>query len=155
MGREPVPPHGVSTVGTVEHNRGVKVPRVERTATLVGLVFALLCLVGGAGAAAAVESDTVPSFWGGLWWSLCLMTNLGFVYGRPHSSTGAVVSVVLMVSGFLLLSLLSATLAAMFIRAEAEPAERLSTDLEREILGRLDEISRRVESLEQRLPERD
>lgn len=43
----------------------------------------------------------------------------------------------------------------MLDRAEAEPAERLSTDLEREILGRLDEISRRVEGLEQRLPDRE
>lgn len=133
----------------------MRTPHTGRTIGLVALVFALICLVGGAGAAAAVESDTVPSFWGGLWWALCLMTNLGFVYGRPHSATGAVVSVVLMMTGFLLLSLLSATLAAMFIRAEAEPAERLSTDLEREILGRLDEISRRVESLEQRLPDRE
>lgn len=69
----------------------------------VALVFASIRLVGGAGAAAAVESDTVPSFWGGLWWALCLMTNLGFVYGRPHSATGAVVSVVPMMTGFLLL----------------------------------------------------
>ena len=128
---------------------------MERSVAPPFLVFALLCLLGGAGAAAALESDTVPSFWGGLWWALSLMTNLGYVYGRPHTATATVVSVVLMVTGFLLMSLLSATLAAMFIRTDAEPAEKLSTDLEREILTRLDEISRRVESLEQRLPGRD
>jgi hypothetical protein len=124
---------------------------VERRVAAPFLVFALVCLVGGAGAAAALESDTVPSFWGGLWWAVSLMTNLGFVYGRPHTASAAAVSVVLMVTGFLLMSLLSATLAAMFIRTDAEPAERLTTDLEREILTRLDEISQRVEALERRL----
>ena len=114
-------------------------------------VLGLVCLLGGGGAAAALEADTVPSFWGGLWWALSLMTNLGFVYGPPKSTAAAVISVVLMVTGFLLLSLLSATLAALFIRSEERPAERLTTDLEREILARLDVISRRVESLERRL----
>ncbi len=125
---------------------------MERRIAAPALVVALLCLLGGAGAAAALESDTVPSFWGGLWWAVSLMTNLGYVYGTPHTTTATVISVVLMVTGFLLMSLLSATLAAAFIRTEAEPAERLSTDLEREILARLDQISRRVESLERRLP---
>lgn len=118
-------------------------------------MVALLCLLGGAGAAAALESDTVPSFWGGLWWAISLMTNLGYVYGRPHTTTATVISVVLMITGFLLMSLLSATLAAVFIRTDAAPAQELTTDLEREILARLDEISQRVESLERRLPVQD
>ena len=130
----------------------MRTPRIETRIAPPALVVALLCLLGGAGAAAALESDTVPSFWGGLWWAVSLMTNLGYVYGPPHTTTATVISVVLMVTGFLLMSLLSATLAATFIRTDAEPAERLSTDLEREILGRLEEISRRVESLERRLP---
>lgn len=124
---------------------------MERRIAPVALVVALLGLLGGAGAAAALEADTVPSFWGGIWWAVALMTNLGYVYGVPHTTTATVLSVVLMVTGFLLMSLLSATLAATFIRTDAEPAERLTTDLEREILTRLDEISRRVESLERRL----
>jgi len=128
----------------------VSLPRVERAVLLPALVLALVCLLGGAGAAAALESDTVPSFWGGLWWALSLMTNLGYVYGPPRTTTATVISVVLMVTGFLLLSLLSATLAALFIRSEERPVERLTTDLEREILARLEDISHRVESLERR-----
>jgi hypothetical protein len=133
----------------------VKTPRVETRITPPALVVALLCLLGGAGAAAALESDTVPSFWGGLWWAVSLMTNLGYVYGPPHTTSATVISVVLMITGFLLMSLLSATLAAVFIRTDAEPGQRLTTEMEQEILARLDEISRRVESLERRLPGRD
>lgn len=129
----------------------MRAPRLESRVAPPAIVIALVCLLVGAGAAAALESDTVGSFWGGLWWALCLMTNVGFVYGAPQTATAAVISAVLMVVGFLLMSLLSATLAALFIRRDAEPAERLNTDLEREILHRLDEISRRVEALERRL----
>ncbi|GAW49533.1 MULTISPECIES: ion channel [unclassified Nocardioides] len=130
----------------------MKSPRLERTVAPPAIIVALACLLGGAGAAAAFESDTVGSFWGGLWWALCLMTTVGYVYGPPDTATATVVSAVLIVVGFVLLSLLSATLAAVFIRTDEEPAERLSTDLEREILTRLEEISRRVEALEKRLP---
>lgn len=125
---------------------------MERRIAAPALVGALLLLVGGAGAAAALESDTVPSFWGGIWWAVSLMTNLGYVYGTPHTTAATVISIVLMVTGFLLMSLLSATLAAAFIRTDAEPAEQRSSTLEHEILTRLDEISRRVEALERRLP---
>jgi hypothetical protein len=130
----------------------VKSPRLERTVAPPAIIVTLVCLLGGAGAAAAFESDSVGSFWGGLWWALCLMTTVGYVYGPPDTVTATIVSAVLIVVGFVLLSLLSATLAAVFIRVDEEPAEKLSTDLEREILTRLEEISRRVEALEKRLP---
>ena len=123
-------------------------PRALAAPVLLGTVA---CVLGGAGAAAALEADTVPSFWGGLWWAIALMTNLGYVYGTPHTATASVISVVLMVAGFLLLSLLSATLAALFIRSEEKPAEQLTTDLERQILARLDEIGERVDRIERRL----
>jgi voltage-gated potassium channel len=60
---------------------------------------------------------------------------------------------VLILIEFLLFSLLSATLAAVFIRRDVAPAEALTTELEREILVRLDDISRRVEALERRFPD--
>jgi voltage-gated potassium channel len=129
------------------------VPRrpLESRIAAPALVVTLLCVLGGAGAAAALEADTVPSFWGGLWWAIALMTNLGYVYGTPHTTTATVISVVLMVTGFLLMSLLSATLAALFVRREVEPAEAHTFELEREVLDRLEEIGRRIEAVERRL----
>ena len=52
-----------------------------------------------------METDTVASFWQGPWWSLSLITTVGFLGQPPHSAGGAVLSVVLMVVGFLLLAL--------------------------------------------------
>ena len=102
----------------------MRVPRLRRSLVLPGVVIAFTALLVGAGAAAAFESDTVDSYWEGLWWALGLMTTVGFVEGSPPASLGgAITSAVLMLAGFLLLSLISAGLASIFVREDEEPAE--------------------------------
>lgn len=125
--------------------------RVPRRAWLrPGLVVASLLLMVGAGAAAAFESDTVGTFWRGLWWATSLMTTVGFIGEPPRTTLGAVTSVILMIAGFLLLSLVSASLASLFVREDEEPAEQHERAADREIIARLDEISRRLDALERR-----
>ena len=116
---------------------------------LPGVIIALAALVMGAGGAAAFESDTVGSYWEGLWWALSLMTTVGFVEGAPETVGGALTSAVLMVAGFLLLSLISAALASLFVREDEEPVEEREEAIERQILDRLTAIEQRLESLEQ------
>lgn len=122
---------------------------------LPGVIIALAALVLGAGGAAAFESDTVGSYWEGLWWALSLMTTVGFVEGTPTSVGGALTSAVLMVAGFLLLSLISAALASLFVREDEEPVEEREEAVEQQILDRLTAIERRLESLDQRPVEAD
>jgi voltage-gated potassium channel len=118
---------------------------------LPGVITGLTALAVGAGAVAAFESSTVGSYWEGLWWALGLMTTVGFVEGPPESVGGAVTSAVLMVAGFLLLSLISAALASLFVREEEEPAEAREEALEQQVLERLAAIERQLASLERRL----
>ena len=115
-----------------------------------GLVVASLLLLVGAGAAAAFESDTVGTFWRGLWWATSLMTTVGFIGEQPQTTLGAVTSVILMIAGFLLLSLVSASLASLFVREDEEPAEQHERAADREIIARLEEISSRLDALERR-----
>ncbi|WP_344157831.1 ion channel [Nocardioides koreensis] len=126
----------------------MQLPRVRRSFVLPGVIIALAALVVGAGGAAAFESDTVGSYWEGLWWALSLMTTVGFVEGTPTSVGGALTSAVLMVSGFLLLSLISAALASLFVREDEEPAEEREEAIEQQILDRLTAIELRLQSLE-------
>ncbi|MGH3333792.1 MAG: ion channel [Nocardioidaceae bacterium] len=126
----------------------MKVPRLSRKWLKPGLIVSSAVLVLGAGAAAAFESDTVGSFWRGLWWALSLMTTVGYVGGPPKTSQGAVISVVLMLTGFLLLSLVSAALASLFVREDEEPIERRELATERQLLETLGVILERLESLE-------
>ncbi|MFC4783590.1 ion channel [Nocardioides sp. MAHUQ-72] len=129
----------------------MRLPRVRRSFVLPGVIIALSALVVGAGAAAAFESDTVGSYWEGLWWALALMTTVGFVEGTPTSVGGAVTSALLMVAGFLLLSLISAALASLFVREDEEPAEEREEALEQQVLERLAAIEQRIAAIEQRL----
>lgn len=127
----------------------MNVPPFRRRWILPGLIVAAAGLLLGAGAAAAFESDTVDSYWGGLWWAVSLMTTVGFVGEAPTGLIGQLVSTFLMVSGFLLLSLISAALASLFVREDEAPAELRERAADLEILARLDAIARRLDALEE------
>ena len=62
---------------------------VSRRWLKVVLAVAVVGLVLGAGAGAAFETETVGSYWRGLWWSVSLMTTVGFVGPPPQSVEGA------------------------------------------------------------------
>ena len=63
----------------------------------------ILVLLAGGGFA-AVETDTVSSFWQGAWWALSLMTTVGFVGGSPSTAAGQALAAAIMILGFLLLA---------------------------------------------------
>jgi voltage-gated potassium channel len=106
------------------------------------LAAAAALVLAVAGAAAAVETDTVASYPRGLWWSLSLMTTVGFVGAPPSTTLGAILSVVLMVAGFFLLAMVSAALASLFVRDD----ERGFEDRETEATARLLEHVERLRS---------
>lgn len=116
--------------------------RVRRTLVVPSLAAAAALVLAVAGAAAAVETDTVTSYPRGLWWSLSLMTTVGFVGAPPSTTLGAILSVVLMVAGFFLLAMVSAALASLFVRDD----ERGFEDRETEATARLLEHVERLRS---------
>jgi voltage-gated potassium channel len=115
---------------------------------LAGAGAALLL---GAGAGAALESDTVGSYGRGLWWATALMTTEGFIGSPPRTAAGAAISVTLMLTGFMFLSLLSAALASLFVREDSQPAEQRELVNEREISRQLAAVVERLDRLEARL----
>lgn len=116
------------------------------------LVAGSVALLVGAGAAAAFESDTVGSYGRGLLWAVSLMTTVGFLGQPPRTTEGAVLAVLLMLTGFLLLSLVSAALASLFVRQDEAPEQRREAVVEDEILRSLASIVERLDALEGRLP---
>ena len=97
---------------------------------------------------ASLETGTVGSFWRGLWWATSLMATVGFIGQPPETVGGAILSVVLMVSGFLLLALVSAALASMFVQDDIVPMELREREVDRELLRELRAMSERVSALE-------
>lgn len=110
-----------------------------------------LLLVLAAGGFAALENDTVPSFWRGLWWALSLVTTVGFVGPAPESTGGRVLSAVLMVAGFVLLSMTTAAIASLFVREDEEPEERAVRAFEARLVHELGELHERLQRIERRL----
>ncbi len=120
-------------------------PRIAVTYLLV--LAPLVVLLAGAGFA-TLEKDTVSSYWEGLWWALSLMTTVGFVGESPETTGGRILSGVLMISGFALLTLATAALASLFVRGEEAPAEERDREFEVAALERLEELAARLDDIE-------
>ena len=98
---------------------------------------AALAVILGGGALAAIETDTVESYWEGTWWALSLITTVGFVGGIPHTVAGKLASAVLMVLGFVLLAMTTAAIASLFVREDEQPEEELERTFEHQVLEEL------------------
>ena len=97
--------------------------------------------------------DSVTSYWRGLFWAVSLITTVGFVGEPPRTDAGTTLAVALMVVGFVLLSMVSAYLAAMFVREDEGPHEALEESTEQAILASLLRLEARVASLERAVSE--
>jgi hypothetical protein len=122
--------------------------RVGRSWVGPALAGGAALVVAGAGAVASLETGTVGSFWRGLWWATALMATVGFIGEPPETVGGAILSVVLMVSGFLLLALVSAALASMFVQDDILPMELREREVDRDLLRELQTMSQRLAALE-------
>jgi len=128
--------------------------RIQLTWLWPAVLGAVVLMLLVAGAAAAIETNTVTSYWSGLWWSVSLMTTVGFIGEPPETVAGAVLSGVLMVVGFLLLAMVSASLAALFVREEEEPRDTRERAAARRIIDTLERLEQRLDSIGQQLAER-
>ena len=124
---------------------------VRRSWVIPALGLAAALMLVTAGATAAVETDTVATFGRGLWWSLALMTTVGFIGDPPQTAVGAAISVVLMVSGFLLLALVSAALASLFVQEDEQEVEKREAAEYLVLLDELHSLRRQVEVIQAHL----
>lgn len=115
------------------------------------LLVAVLLVVVSAAAATAIETRTVDSFGRGLWWATSLITTVGFIGEPPETTAGAVLSALLMVLGFLTLAMVSASLAALFVREEEIPVLEEESSRDREILDLLVRLDERLDAIEMRM----
>jgi voltage-gated potassium channel len=115
-------------------------------------VFAVMTVVGGGAAFAAVESDQHLSAWDGVWWAMTTVTTVGYGDISPHTDSGRVIAIAVMIVGIGFIALLTAAAAHRFLRPTIEQAEEDVVEHivlpEAEVLRRLDEISARLGRLE-------
>lgn len=107
----------------------------------------LLAIVLAAGALARTETATVRSYWDGLWWSLSLVTTVGFVGHAPTTTVGKIVSALLMVMGFSLMAMTTAAIASLFVREDELPDDLRERAFEERVMEELRLLRREVSDL--------
>lgn len=92
---------------------------------------------------------SIGTVWDGMWWAWATMATVGYGDVVPHSGAGRLFGSLLILFGVVLVSLLTANLAAFFIGGDVEKMEREEKEADRQ----LQEISARLERIERLLEE--
>ncbi len=91
-------------------------------------------VLAGAAGMAAFSTDTTESYWDGVWWSISLMTTVGWSGQAPHTLIGHLIATVTMVMGFLLLAFTTAAVASLLVREDEQPLEEAELQADQKIL---------------------
>jgi hypothetical protein len=106
------------------------------------VVLVLVFVVVAGAAVAMVDSENVGSIEDGIWWALTTVTTVGYGDVVPRSTLGRVVAGVVMLVGIGFFALLTAAVAATFMKQDEKP-EELRLQLE-DIVARLERIERSI-----------
>jgi voltage-gated potassium channel len=134
---------------------GGKALSAERTLTsrqgfrYLALLTGLLVVTAGA-SISAVDSGDFPNVWRGMWWAVETVTTVGYGDYTPHSVSGRIVAVLLMLVGIGFLSILTATIASSFVSRDAETEQTADKRDHNEVLDALRRIEARLEVIERR-----
>lgn len=91
---------------------------------------------------------SIGSAWDGMWWAWVTMATVGYGDVVPHTGAGRLFASLVILIGVVLLSLLTANLAAFFIGSDVEKVEQEEKEADRllrEISARLERIERQLE----------
>ena len=94
---------------------------------------------------------SVGDVWDGMWWAWVTMATVGYGDVVPHTPAGRMFASLVVLFGVVLISLLTANLAAFFIDSDVE---KIETE-ENESIRLLKEISVRLERVERKLEQSD
>ncbi len=108
--------------------------------TIVAVALVLVALSGLL--ERIVEPETFTSLWLAYWWAAMTVTTVGYGDIVPHTATGRIIAVALMLVGFSLIPLLASAIVSVLVSkrtmAERETAEQT--------LDRIEERLARIES---------
>jgi voltage-gated potassium channel len=131
---------------------GARAIRTERGITSVeGFRFAAvitLLLVASAGfAVSLVDSHDFSSPWLGVWWAIVTVTTVGYGDVVPHTVAGRALASLLMLGGIGFLSVLTATVASAFLRADRAESRTGDEDVREELRAIREQLDRLEEAI--------
>lgn len=90
----------------------------------------------------------IATFWEGIWWAWSTMTTVGYGDLVPQTAAARIFASLVMLFGVVLLSLVTANLAAFFIGSDVEKIEQEERESERllkDIMARLERVEHLLE----------
>ena len=131
-----------------------------KTMQAVGISVVLLIWIGSVAVLSAeghIEDSQINTFGDALWWAVVTVTTVGYGDFAPVSVEGRIIAVVMMLLGIALIGVVTASVAAAFVRLTSEGEEL--DDEEREVvrheqlLKRIDRLESRIESMAHERPD--
>ena len=95
----------------------------------------------------SIDKQDFPSIGSGLWWAVQTVTTVGYGDTVPHSTEGRVVAAVVMVTGLGFLSVVTASISALFVESTRRRRSRRDDATLEHIADRLEQIERRLDEL--------
>jgi voltage-gated potassium channel len=111
------------------------------------LVVGLVSVLVSAGVVAALErgaGGSIRGFGDALWWAATTITTVGYGDVAPVTPEGRAVAVFLMVVGIALFGMLTAGVAAYFVKGSEEPDGGVTTA---DLMAKLEALEKRIEDL--------
>ncbi len=100
----------------------------------------------------AQEGNDVTSIGGGIWWSFTTIVTGGFGdIHNPQSLMGRVLTVLLVITGMILVGVFTATLTSLYVGEESEEMQQMQDIM----IDRLDQMEQTIASLSEQLPKPD
>jgi voltage-gated potassium channel len=122
----------------------------DLTARRAGLLIGGVTLVVAIGAGLlmrSVDEHDFPTAGSGLWWAVQTVTTVGYGDKVPTSTEGRLVATVVMVTALGFMSVMTASISALFVESARRRRSRRDDATLEHIADRLDAIERRLEEL--------
>jgi voltage-gated potassium channel len=137
-------------------NRGIKPILdvfVKNSLHYITLIAILLVLFSGIAFCWVEYRDmSIQGVLHGVWWAITTVTTVGYGDLYPESHTGRILAVAVMIIGICFVAILTANIASYFVEKDKDNEERDKKDENQLILERLDELSKKIDEINRRLP---
>ena len=118
----------------------------RRAGVVIGAITLAVSLAAGI-LMRSVDRNDFPTIGSGLWWAVQTVTTVGYGDKVPSTTEGRLVSSVVMVTGLGFLSVVTASISALFVESSRRRRSRRDDATLEHIAGRLDQIERRLDEL--------
>ena len=105
-----------------------------------------------------IDPSEYGNVWVGMWWSLQTVTTVGYGDVTPRNPSGRIVAAVVMLEGIAFLAIITAAITSTFVTRASRELQAARAEETRDTTSldaRLDELSAKLDRIEQALEQRD